>query len=237
MANRTLRVGRDDHPDQAVPVVTFPVQSTTGLLHVSAEQLAWHGESTLVYLATGIEPVPQGRTAGLEIVRLVLGASGSAASVPNTVGATSVAVDPVTGILYGTFVGDPLLYALDGVTGARQVMADFSGLATPRDVQVVGGRVIAVVQGRVTPVAAFGIMTQYDEGGELAVGRIGGAAPALLISPSTRWFRHPALSPRGDQIVVEAFLLDVHARFPGVENSPMDTLVSSASNLMLIVNP
>jgi len=238
LSNRTLRVGRDDHPDRAVSVASFPVQSATGLIHVSAEQLAWQGESTLVYLAIGIEPGPQGRTAGLEIARLVLGAAGFAASVvPNTVGATSVAVDPVTGILYGTFAGDPLLYALDGASGARQAVADFSGLATPRDVKVVGGRIIAVVQGRVTPVAAFGIITQFDEGGELAIGRIGGAAPALLISESSRWFRHPALSPTGDQVVAEAFLLDVHARFPGVEDSPIDTLVSPLSDLMLIGNP
>jgi len=238
-STRTLRVGRFDHAEQAPSVLTFPLTPPgTSLVHVTASQLIWQGESTLVYLAMGIESGPARRTAGLEIARIRLDAAGPAiAVVPNTTGATSVAVDPATGVLYGTFAGDPLLYALDGVTGARQVVADFSALLTPRDVNVVNGRIVAVVQGRVYPDSGFGTITEFDEGGELAVGQVGGGPPALLISQTVFWFRHPVLSPGGDRIVVEYFDLDIHARYPGMDRLELDTVAASVSNLMLIANP
>lgn len=243
-SQRYLMVGPADGSEPAVQVLAFPNQpSGGGPLHVLPMSLQWKGDSTLYYLAGQIFTDSTGRRypAPLEIgVVSFAGGTLTTGVVPNTIGATSAAVDPETHQLYATFLNDTRVYVLKASTGQRAAVASFAGLSGfPRAIAVRHGLVVAVVQGRAQPVdpVFFGVASQADEGGELGVVALGGGPARLVRPPGGSWFKAPAISVTGDSLVAESYALDVHARFPGVENSPIDTVSSQVSDLWIITPP
>ncbi len=110
---------------------------------------------------------------------------------------------PVPGrTVFFTVMGDTRVFALDLVTGLATVVHDF-GTGIPREVQVKGNRLVAVIGGRVTFTVdpALGPL-QRDDGGPLIAVDLTSGAETVLALPS-HGFRRPALAPGGRRLAVE----------------------------------
>jgi len=228
-------------------VMGFPYITPSGRLHFSASHLTWPNESTLVYLATIInyKPAapgipPDTEETGVELVSLSLRGDSivARAVVPATLGASSVS--PGAGdTVYYTMGGDSRVFALATRSGVSTVFYDFGALGIARDAQVAGGRLVAVVGGRVrfgfSPF--FGVPTQWDSGGAVVAVALPAATPVELatIAPSlqigTHTYRHLALSPSGHRVVAEVYsLVERRLRIT-------DTVVNKQANLWLLDVP
>ena len=104
--------------------------------------------------------------------------------------------------VYYTTNGDSRVYRLVLPTETITVVHDF-GARIVRDVQVAGGRLVAVVGGSVsfTTDSVLGPV-QRDGGGVLYLVDLVSDVAVPLTSDS-EFFRHPALSPGGDRLVAE----------------------------------
>jgi hypothetical protein len=162
----------------------------------------------------------------------VLDFSGGAAAVsvvPGTAQATGVAsVDEGTAILF-TLPNDTRVYRREFDGGEITVVHDFGPAGIARDVHAAGGRVAAVVGGRV----AFSVHpllgpTQWDSGGVIHVLGLQGEDEVVLDTPE-RLYRRPAVSPDGSRVVAEGFpLIIVTLPLGG-----FDTTVSKSADLYL----
>jgi len=229
-------------------VMGFPYITPSGRVHFSASYLTWPNESTLVYLATIInykpsapEIPPDTEETGVELVMLSLRGDSVVARdvVPATLGASSVAPGPGDTVYY-TMGGDSRVFALATRSGVSSVIYDFGVLGIARDAQVAGGRLVAVVGGRVqfgfSPF--FGVPTQWDSGGAVIAVALPAATPVELaaIAPSSRigshTYRHLALSPSGHRVVAEVYgFVERKLRFI------TDTVVNKQADLWLFDVP
>jgi hypothetical protein len=217
-------------------------------VHFSASNLTWSGESTLVYLATIInyrpsapEIPPDTEATGIELVRLTLRGDSVAARdiVPGTLGASSVAPGPGDTV-YFTMGGDSRVFTLSTGSGQTGVFYDFDSLGIARDAQVAGGRLVAVVGGRVRFgfSASFGIPTQWDSGGSVLAVALPSGSPVELATITqaaavgSRTYRHLALSPSGHRVVAEVYrMVERKLRFI------TDTVVNKQADLWLFDVP
>jgi hypothetical protein len=244
---RSLYLGRFGS-DTLRRVLGFPYITPSGRLHFSASHLTWPSESTLIYLATIInykpsapEVPPDTEATGVELVKLTLRGDSVIARdiLPATLGASSVASGPGDTV-YFTMGGDSRVFSLASATGQTGVLYDFGALGIARDAQVSGGRLVAVVGGRVrfgfSPF--FGIPTQWDSGGVVAAVTLPSGTPAELAAITvvstvgSHTYRHLALSPSGRRVVAEVYsLVERKLRFV------TDTVVNKQANLWLFDVP
>jgi hypothetical protein len=226
----------------------FPYITPSGRVHFSASHLTWSGESTLVYLATIInykpsapEIPPDTEATGVELVKLTFRGDSMVARdiLPATLGASSVAPGPGDTVYY-TMGGDSRVFTLATGTGQTGMLYDFGALGIARDAQVAGGRLVAIVGGRVRFgfSADFGVPTQWDSGGVVAAVMLPGGTPAELATIAavstigTHTYRHLALSPSGHRVVAEVYsLVERKLRFV------TDTVVNKQANLWLFDVP
>jgi hypothetical protein len=154
---------------------------------------------------------------------------------PNPLGGTDqasgVSVGQSADEIYFTLAGDTRVYRRVISTAETVVAHDFGTAGIARDVHVVGGKLVAVVGGRV----AFSVdplfgPVQWDSGGIVHVVDLATDADAAL-EPGKRLFRRPALSPIGDRLAVEGYPLIISPSFPP------DTTVSRAGDIFLYTTP
>ena len=197
-------------PHGVTVLQSFPHVGPSGRGHEGITQVRWVADSVLVYVAQHVAYVGQCPTcppdtlpSGLEIVRLdYRGPVTILTMLPASDQASSVAVvAPDT--LYFTVNGDSRVFSLALSTDSVGVVHDFGPLGIARDVQVAGGKMVAVVGGNVsffTAPAAGPI--QRDGGGSLIlVDR--GSGTETPFGPVGLMFRHPALAPSGTSVVAE----------------------------------
>jgi hypothetical protein len=213
-SRRGLFVGEWDRIEAAAEVVNLPYVAETGVEHHVATDLVWVNPHTIAYLARSIQYVQGGRdtpadtvVAAVEIVVVDLDPVPSRRTVPGTAGATSLALDRGSGLVYTTFALDSVVYRLELSSGERVPVANFGSLGVVRGIQVAQGRIVGIVGGFVTPASAatFGVDTQLDRGGFLAMLPLAGGTPQLLTPQTTRVFLSAALSPDGTSVVAEGF--------------------------------
>ena len=157
---------------------------------------------------------------------------GAPVAVPGTDFASGLSPGSTGDEIYYTINGDSRVFRRTLSTGDVEVVHDFGAAGIARDVHVVGGRLTAVVGGRV----AFGVQpvlgpTQRDSGGVVHVVDLATSVDQSLDQPGLL-FRRPALSPDGDHIVAEGYPLLIF------DNGIIaDTTVSKRGDLYLFGAP
>jgi len=205
-----LVVGTLSDPARGGVLKVLPGQAPSGRSYDMASQIRWLGPSSIVYLAERVAygaacgscPVDTLRW-GQEIVKADWGGPVPVfAMLPGSDQASSVAVAGSDTVYYTTN-GDSRVYRLVLSTEAITVVHDFGLAGIARDVQVAGGRLVAVVGGSVSfdndPLIG---RVQRDGGGTLYLVSLATGARQALTS-GMELFRHPALSPAGDHLVAE----------------------------------
>lgn len=165
---------------------------------------------------------------GLKVDLLDL-AGGVLSPLPGTDFASGLSVGGSGDEIYFTLSGDTRVFRRTLSSGETAVVHDFGAAGIARDVHVVGGRLVAVVGGRVsfTVDPALGPV-QRDDGGVIHVVDLASDGDLPLAS-GDRLFRRPAISPGGDRIVAEGYAI--------VAVTGPDTTVSRASDLFLFPTP
>ncbi|MEO6055566.1 MAG: hypothetical protein ABIQ49_01885 [Gemmatimonadales bacterium] len=214
--------------------------------HTGITQIRWQRPGRLVYLAQSVvyrRACAQCRldtiASGLKVALLDLSPPGTAPVVlPATDFASGVSPGPSSDEVYYTLGGDTRVYRRSLSTGSVGVVHDFGAAGIARDVHVAGGRLTAVVGGRVA-LAADPLLgpTQYDSGGIVHLVDLGTDEDRTLDDPS-RLFRRPVLAPSGDRIVAEGYPLIVTDVFDAVtQTNRKDTTVDRAADLYLFAAP
>ena len=195
-----------------VLLASIPYPSPSGRVHQGVAQVRWLNDTSLVYVGQQVSypavcmncVLRDTLASGLEIMQLDFGSTTAALHVlPGTNQASSVTVAGHD-TLFFTINGDTRIFRYTLADSAITVVHTFGG-GIARDVQVSGGRFLAVVGGHVafTPDSITGGV-QRDSGGTI-----------VLVDPSTgnetplaagSLFRHPALAPDGKHIVAEAYV-------------------------------
>lgn len=220
----------------ATQVQRIPYQLPGEPAHSGIAQVRWLTETRLLYLAEGVvyrrpcflcplDTIPTGLAAAL----LDVSQPGAVpAVVPATAFASGVSPGPTSDEVYYTLAGDSRVYRRVLSTGDGSIVYDFAAAGVVRDVQVAGGRLTAIVGGRVhvVPDAELG-QIQWDSGGVVHVVDLAtGADHPLENAPNL--FRRPVLAPAGDRVVAEGYPL----RIVGT-----DTTVSRSGDLFLFSAP
>jgi hypothetical protein len=223
-------------PDPGRVVLRFPYAAPDGTTQGSAAYLRWVDARTLLYLAVQVtyntDTVPPDTVlTPIEIVRLRLsGDSATVVPLPNTVGATSLAVAGIDTV-YFTLPADSVVYAVDLAGGPRAVAHDFRALGPVSDVQRQDGRLF-VVAGHETGLGLGGDVYVLDPGTD-TVAMLDGvpADPDLYI-----WYRHPAVSDFGARVAAEAYRVIKVPHCIG-EGCIIDTVVTRGADLWLLRVP
>ncbi|HEY2806617.1 MAG TPA: hypothetical protein VGI92_12240 [Gemmatimonadales bacterium] len=246
-----LYIGNDSDTTGAVPVLSIPFSSDSFTPLTNIEQLNWKDEQTLVFLGVLMNPPLSYMESTPQVIDVLVLGSGAPVrtQVPNSLGATSVAIDPADGQAYATFANDSLVYAIDLTTGARTTVLNLAAFSVPRDIRVEGHRLVAVVQGRrFTMLLPSLAIIPVDEGGDLLWKDLTDSLPPTLITnagivrtpPASggadRWFRHLILSRDGKTLVAEGFPVAYRVKGGGTP-PPLDTVVTKKSDLYLLRLP
>jgi hypothetical protein len=164
---------------------------------------------------------------GLKVDILDLSVAAVPSPVPGTDQASGLSVGSSSDEIYFTLSGDTRVFRQTISTGETQVVHDFGSAGIARDVHVVGGRLAAVVGGRVNVLVdpILGPL-QWDSGGVIHLVDLATDGDVAL-APGARLFRRPSLSPAGDQLVAEGYPLIVAT----------DTTVSRAGDIFLFTTP
>lgn len=205
-----LRGAQAGDPTHGQTITPLPYLAPSGRLHSSVGYIHWAGPSTLVYLGElvtyeGSTFFPDTIVSGLDVIQVELGGGAPVfRRVPGTDYASSVAPGETGDVIYYTLGGDSRVYRQFLSTGERSVAHDFGVGQIARDVQVGGGRLVAVVGRSVL----FRLETangyvQRDEGGDLHVVDLESGAEQVF-SRGDVLFRRPVISPAGDRFVAEA---------------------------------
>ena len=115
---------------------------------------------------------------------------------------------------------------------------DFGAAGIAREVHVAGGRMTAVVGGRVNvvPDAALG-QIQWDSGGFVHVVDLASGADETL-DDEPHLFRRPVLAPSGDRVVAEGYPVIITTVFdPTTGGVRPDTTVGRSVDLFLFSAP
>ena len=230
-------------PRNAARVRTFPYTPEGSTPQDAAEHLRWLDGTRLAYVGQQFRVrvpcvlcPPDTLRIGQAVTVLETAAPGSLpAAVPGTAFATGVATEPGTDALYYTLGGDTRVYRRSLTSGSVDIVHDFGGAGIARDIHVAGGRLAAVVGGRVAFVtdAQFGPV-QRDSGGVVHVVDLASGQDTRL-EPGARLFRRPALSPAGDAVAVEGYPLILAPL--GTVPPSVDTTVGKAGDLFLFGAP
>ena len=168
---------------------------------------------------------------GFKVDILDLAGGAGPSPLPGTDQASGVSVGQSADEIYFTLSGDTRIYRRVISTGETTVAHDFGAAGIARDVHVAGTKLVAVVGGRVSfSVDPLLGPVQWDSGGVVHVVDLSASADVAL-APGNRLFRRPALSPAGDQLVVEGYPLII-STFP-----VPDTTVSRAGDIFLFTTP
>lgn len=191
---------------------SIPYPSPSGRIHQGVAQVRWLNATSLIYVGQQVSypavcmncVLRDTLTSGLEIMRLDFGSPTPALHVlPGTAQASSVTVAGHD-TLFFTVNGDTRILRFTLADSAITVVHNFGG-GIARDVQVGGGRLLAVVGGLVSfsPDSITGGI-QRDSGGTLVLVDPVNSTETPLAAGSL--FRHPALSPDGKRIVAESYV-------------------------------
>ena len=217
-------------PRRVTVLESFPIAAPSGHDHDEAAQVRWLSDQSLVYLAQSVAYIPPcqfcgGRdtiTIGLEIARLDLGGPAPVLTIlPGTDQASSLTTVG-SDTAYFTVYGDSRVFRLALGSGTLDVAHDFGAGALPRDVQVSGNRLVAVVGGHME-IGVDSVLGNIvrDRGGEVHVVDL----PSGVDQPqpvSNMLFRHLALDPAGHVMIAEGYPFVV---------VPPDTIFSMSSDL------
>jgi hypothetical protein len=219
---------------QAVPYTPTGEPTRSGV-----QALRWLDPTHLIFvggLAT-IRPacvncVPDSVKTGFKVDILDLAGGTLPSPLPGTDQASGVSVGQSADEIYFTLSGDTRVYRRAISTGATAVAHDFGSAGIARDVHVVGGKLAAVVGGRVAfSVDPFLGPVQWDSGGVVHVVDLATDADVAL-EPGARLYRRPALSPTADHLAVEGYPLIIVPT-----SSTPDTTVSRAGDIFLFTTP
>lgn len=219
------------------------VAGAPGSSQPTLTQIHWQDESHLVYvdallavrppcLLCALDTIVTGRSVTLFDLSGRLGAP-----VPGTDFASGASPGVSPDEVYYTVGGDTRVFRRLLSTGDVTVAHDFGAAGIARDVHVAGGRLTAVVGGRV----AFSVdpslgPVQWDSGGVVHVVDLATDADVALDGPGL--FRRPSLSPAGDHVVAEGYaLIIVPFEDPATGQQLADTTVSHTSDLFLFGAP
>jgi hypothetical protein len=226
----------DPHGAAIVQRIPYAIPGEPSHTHVTA--LRWLGPGTLGFiggnvaiLADCFQCPPDTVVANLKIVTLDA-AGGTPATMPGTDFASGLSPGNSEDEIYYTLGGDSRIFRRTISTGVVEVAHDFGAAGITRDVHVVGGRLIAVVGGRVAFVVnpVLG-PTQRDSGGVVHVVDLATNTDHPL-DQARVLFRHPALSPDGAHVVAEG-----HSLVISTTGGVADTSVSRDSDLYLLDAP
>lgn len=211
-----LVVGDLANVDAAASIRSIPFTIASRLMSGVA-QVRWVSPQQLVYRA-GIAgvicidfasngPCP---SAFVEsgIVLVTQDVSGQPDTVPGTLTASSVAVDPAGDAIYYTLIGDSRVFRRVISAGVTTIFHDFGALGIARNVQVSPPRLVATVGGavRVIDPAVNGPSfppAQFDQGGPIYAVDIPTAAVTAVTPDTTQHYGALALSPSGTRLVAE----------------------------------
>jgi len=225
---------------QRIPYTVPGEPQVSGVAH-----LRWVGRDRLVYvagLAVRREPCRTCETdtiaTGLWVALLDVSAPGMPpAAVPGTDFASGVSPGASEDEIYYTLGGDTRVFRRVLSSGDVSVAHDFGPAGIARDVDVAGGRLTAIVGGRV----AFSVdptlgPTQWDSGGMVHVVELSSGTDVVLPGPGL--FRRPALSPAGDRIVAEGYpVRTAQVIDPATQQETTVTTVGRAGDLYLFDTP
>jgi hypothetical protein len=213
--------------------------AVTHLRWQSATSLAWVG-SAVAYRRTCAACRADTIVTGLKAVVADLSAPDTPpVAVPGTEYASGVSPGPSADELYYTVGGDGRVFRRLLSSGDVSVVHDFGPGAIVRDVHLVGGRLAAVVGGRVT-FSADPILgpTQWDSGGVVHLVELSSGADVTLGGLGAVLFRRPALAPAGDRLVAEGYpLILQNVIDPATGNHVVDTTVDRTGDLYLFTLP
>lgn len=226
---------------QRIPYTLPGEAETSAVLH-----LHWQRENQLVFVggaATYRQAcalcVVDTITTGRKILLLDLSPPGAApVPLPGTDFASGVTPGISSDLIYFTLGGDRRVYSRSLTSGSTSVVHDFGSAGVVRDVHVGGGRLVAVVGGRVAFSADPGLgPTQWDSGGIVHVVDLASDAD-IALDGGPRLFRRPAIAPGGDRVVAEGYPLVIRDVIdPATQLHRLDTTVARASDLFLFATP
>jgi hypothetical protein len=245
-ASEALAVAPGLDASGAASVQRVPYTLPSEPEHSGVSQIGWLTGTELVYLAQAKlyrRPCPlcvlDTIATGLGVALLSLSPPGAAPVVlPGTTFASGASRGPTGDEVYYTLSGDSRVYRRVLSTGSVSVVHDFGAAGVARDVHVAGGRLTAVVGGRVhlEPDAAVG-QIQRDSGGFVHVVDLASDADVTL-DDEQNFFRRPVLAPSGDRVVAEGYPLIITTIFdPAAETTRFDTTVGRTSDLYLFSTP
>jgi hypothetical protein len=221
-----------DSTSPARKVRDFSYNDPNGRPHDTALFLQWLRPGVLLYLGAENGCCRKDTLRfGESVAELdVSGASPVLSFVPGIDSASSVQAARDGTAFYYTLYGDSRVYRRDLVTGQDAVVHDFGAGHLPRDVQVAGNRLVAVVDGQpgYRPVPPLGTV-YLDHGGFLVTVDLG-TGIETAVPDGGRMYRRPVFSPAGDRMVVEGYPYQVVPTGPFTS----DTIVSRWADLWLL---
>jgi len=214
----------------------FPGGPTLGTIStarwLSRTRLMFVGQSVIYARETNGAPLDTLVT-GLDVVKMDIdGPQPALALVPNTQGASSVALSDTRDTLYYTLINDSRVYRLAIASAQYSIAHDFGALGIARDVTVRGSQLVAVVGGEAVysddPILG---PIQPDGGGSLISVDLTTGAETALPSDGSLVFRRPAFSPPGStvRLVVEGY--------PTRRDGTRNALVSKVGDLYMYEAP
>ncbi|MGN6391594.1 MAG: hypothetical protein ACTHM9_05020 [Gemmatimonadales bacterium] len=241
-ASESVAVAPSLDPLTASDVQHIPYTIPGEPQHSGIQDLRWVGAGVLVFVGGQVDYRPScfGCAAvdttvrGLKVATLDITQAGNGpVALPGTDFASGVSGGTSSDEIFFTVAGDSRVFRRTLSTGETAVAHDFGGAGIARDVDVAGGRLTAIVGGRVgfaldPQLGAF----QSDSGGIVHVVDLGSGADVAL-EPGAQLYRHPALSPADGRVVAEGYALVITGNDSGIP----DTTVSPASDLYLFAAP
>ncbi|HEX6644173.1 MAG TPA: hypothetical protein VF037_05825 [Gemmatimonadales bacterium] len=205
-----------DDPTAYTIVRSFPFQGDA--FYLAIDDLQWLGESTLIFIGLAEEQLPPAcPTCDPELIRYsraVLAAdamgSGTVTVIPGTETATSVTAGESADVIYYTLGGDSRIFRRVLSSGDVTVAHDFGAPTVVRGVDYAAGLIVAMIDGRhASRSASLGTVQISESGGMLVmvVPAVGASVPVTTAAPM--WFRRPALSANGTEIVAEGEVLQL----------------------------
>lgn len=240
--SETVAVAPGLDPLTAADVQRIPYTIPGEPQHSGIQDLHWVGGGTLAFVGGRVDYQPScfgcaevdTIFASLKIAMLDVAQPGNGpVALPGTDFATGVSAGASSDEIYFTVAGDSRVFRRTVSTGETAVAHDFGSAGIARDVDVAGGRLAAVVGGRVGLATDPQLGTfQSDNGGLVHLVDLASGADVAL-EPGAQLYRHPSLSPAGDRIVAEGYAFAITVNDSGIP----DTTVSRASDLYLWAAP
>ena len=199
-------------------VRSFPFQGD--VFYLAPDDVQWLGESRIVLLGIAEEelprPCPTCDPVFVRYPRAVLvadaGGSGAITVVPGTMLATSVSAGESEDVIYYTLANDSRIYRQVLSTGLVMVAHDFGASIVARGVHYAAGRLVAMIDGRYSIAEdEIGSLQTSESGGMLQVVTPGAGVAQAIVTATPMWFRRPALSADGREVVAEGERLQVNA--------------------------